>query len=84
MSESLSPTVAPNFDRLDRNRRRVLAALLTLDERGGFLGFREVAAEAGCSVSVAVKHLGWWRDRGFVAWEDGKAGTLRPLVEVVS
>ena len=44
---------------------------------------RAVAAAVGLSVNTTHDHLVRLRRLGLVAWEDGKTGTLRPLVEVV-
>jgi DNA-binding IclR family transcriptional regulator len=44
---------------------------------------RSVAAATGLSAARAHAQLVDLRRHGLVAWEDGKDGTLRPLVEVV-
>lgn len=46
--------------------------------------FEEVATMIGCAApSTAMLHLRKARDLSLVAWEDGKKGTLRPLVRFV-
>jgi predicted transcriptional regulator len=44
---------------------------------------RSVAAEIDRSVTVTYRKLQRLRAEGLVAWEDGQAGTLRPLVAEV-
>ena len=41
-----------------------------------------VALAAGCAWSTCVYHLNLLERAGLVAWEHGKAGTLRPLVRL--
>lgn len=61
-----------------------LLALLRVYERDGRATVRAVAAERGCSLNSAHKQLVELRDLGLADWDDGRAGTLRPLVAVVS
>lgn len=65
---------------------RVLLALLRVYERDGRATVRSVAAEAGLASYGRVQetHLSRLADAGLIAWEPGKAGTLRPLVGVVA
>jgi DNA-binding IclR family transcriptional regulator len=44
---------------------------------------RGAAADAQVPATTAYGSLTRLRDLGLVAWEDGKAGTLRPLVAAV-
>jgi DNA-binding IclR family transcriptional regulator len=60
-----------------------LLALLRLYERDGRATVRGVAAERGCALNSAHDQLVELRSLGLVTWEDGRAGTLRPLVAVV-
>jgi DNA-binding MarR family transcriptional regulator len=61
----------------------VLMALLRVYDRHGRATIRDVADEAGLSLSRTHSALGRLKLAGFVAWEPGRAGTLRPLVEEV-
>jgi predicted transcriptional regulator len=62
--------------RLPPAEEDVLAAVL----QGGRLTVRVLADRAGRSVSTVHAALVKLRDAGVVAWEDGRAGTLRSLV----
>lgn len=56
----------------------VLRAIVALQRRKGFLPtFREVAAEAGCSLSNVSNHVVAMRKRGLVSFEDRVSRTLR-------
>lgn len=44
---------------------------------------RAVARKANVALGHTHLQLTKLRDAGLVAWDEGKAGTLRPLVEVV-
>lgn len=60
-----------------------LMALVRVYERDGRATVRAVAAEAGRPLNATHSALVALRDRGFVTWESGKTGTLRPLLEEV-
>lgn len=60
-----------------------LLALLRVYERDGRATVRSVADERGVALSSAYRLLDELRNEGLVTWEDGQAGTLRPLVSVV-
>lgn len=61
----------------------VMLAFLHLWEKGEYIGFREIANAAGLSLETTHRYMRSLREQGFVDFEDGKAGTIRPLVEVV-
>lgn len=42
--------------------------------------YRSLAAELGMAYSTVEYHLLRLRNRGLVAWAEGKHGTIRPLV----
>lgn len=63
---------------------RVLLAVLALQADGLHLSVRSVAARAGLTVQPTHQQLQRLRDVGLVAWEPGRAGTLRPLVYVAA
>ncbi len=65
-------------------RTRVLLSVLRLHDLYGRVTVRAVAADIGCTVSVAHWHLNRLRDEGLVAWDDGTQGSLRPLVREVA
>lgn len=67
----------------ENNRTKVLLACLHIYERDGMVTMRQVADGAGVSLACAHDHLKALRSDGLVTWEDGKHGTLRPIVEVV-
>lgn len=74
----IEPDVAPA-------QTRVLLALLTVHGRDGHATIQAVGEQAGLSSKSTVWfHLEHLRRLGLVAWEDGKRGTLRPLVQVVA
>lgn len=77
----------PNVDDedvLEHGAVTTLIALIVVHELMGRATVREVAMFAGGrSVSTIHHHLLNLRDAGLVDWEDGKGGTLRPLVGVV-
>lgn len=58
---------------------RVLAAVRDVYARDGRATLRSVAAAAGLSLRPTHTHIRALRDAGLVAFEDGSAGTLRPL-----
>lgn len=63
---------------------RTLLALLDVYRRDGRATVRSVAAAAGLSsISTIHGNLAALADRGLVASERARSGTLRPLVEVV-
>lgn len=65
------------------NRTKVLLALVHLFEKNGWVTMRQVADGAGLSNTATYNHLKALRDDGFCEWEDGRFGTLRPLVSEV-
>lgn len=57
---------------------QILATLQAWHEATGFYPtFHELAGRLNASTSVIWRHLRQLRARGFVAYEDGKDGTLR-------
>lgn len=44
---------------------------------------REVAAEVGCALETAHRHLKAARELGLVGWESGRDGTMHTRTEVV-
>lgn len=63
---------------------RILLALVAEHDDQGRATVRSVAARAGRSVRVTHDHLRRLRWAEMVTWEDGTAGTLRPLVHTVT
>lgn len=60
---------------------RVFLALLAEWEEHGRVTVRSVAKRLGpAGVGSVHGHLSSLREAGLVAWEDGRGGTLRPLV----
>lgn len=60
---------------------RLLLAMVRVYDRQGRCTIREVVAEAGyASIGSTHKYLRELRAAGLVAWDDGRTGTLRPLV----
>lgn len=62
---------------------RVLLALVQVHETRGRATFREVADVAGLTVGYVYHVLRRLRDADLVAWDSGRAATLRPLVRRV-
>jgi Mn-dependent DtxR family transcriptional regulator len=81
VSESLSPTWPPAA--VDPGQTRVLVEVIRLHEESGYVTVRAVAAACGISTMGAHHRLRRLRDAGLVGWEDGRIGTLRPLVRRV-
>lgn len=50
----------------------------------GARSVRQVAAELGRSLDYTHRQLKEARDLGLVSWVDHRAGTLRPMVELVA
>lgn len=70
---------------LDGPALEVLLVVVMLHQRRRSLSIRDVMAITGHrSTNTVHEHLKFLRSRGFVDWEDGLAGTLRPLVHPVS
>lgn len=65
-------------------RTRVLLSLIRLHSTFGRATVRAIAADVGISVGTAHWHLQHLADEGLIAWDPGKRGTLRPLVERVA
>ena len=64
---------------------RTLLALIRLHEREGRATVRGLCRERGLKSPGQVhKHLQVLRDWGFVTWDDGMHGTLRPTVRRVA
>lgn len=63
---------------------RVLLAVVAEHHDHGRATVRSVAARADLSIRVTHQHLVRLRRRELVAFEDGRAGTLRPTVQVVA
>lgn len=59
---------------------RVLAALIDIVERDGRATVRSLAAEVDLQLNTVHSHLYSLKRAGLVHWEEGTAGTLRPLV----
>jgi SOS-response transcriptional repressor LexA len=58
----------------------VLRAVVRCHERDGRVTVRGVADEVGfASPNTAHVHLYALRERGLVAWDEGRAGTIRPV-----
>lgn len=69
---------------ISSSQTRVPVALIAVYQRDGRATVRSVVAEAGMkSPGSALRPLKLLRDAGLIAWEPGKAGTLRPLVQPV-
>lgn len=63
---------------------RVLLATVAVHARDGRATMRGVARAAGLStVSTAYYHLCALRNLGYVTWDSGVSGSLRPLVAPV-
>lgn len=73
LSEAISPAVTLTF-----------LALVVVHRAHGSATVREISlARGGCSAGAIHGHLVKLREAGLCDWEDGKIGTLRPLVAVV-
>ncbi len=62
---------------------RTLLALVLEYEDEGRATVRSVAARADRSIEVTHRDLTRLRSEGLVTWDDGRHGTLRPLVRRV-
>lgn len=71
------------FSRYDHNHAKVMLCLLHVYERDGRATFRQVADGAGLSLKTTYQHLIDLRAERQVDWQDGRSGTLRPLVREV-
>ena len=60
---------------------RVLCGLLYVDALVGRATFRSVALATGVGVGEVFYDLYFLRTLGLVDWDEGKSGTLRPLVD---
>lgn len=69
---------------MNDSQTRTLLALLTVYHRDGRATVRSVAAEGPLGVPGTHHNLKALRDAGLVSWEEGRHGSLRPLVEVVA
>lgn len=76
---STSSTLLAGTSSLTPTEYRALLAVM-----GGARSVRAVAAEIGRAVSTTYSALSWLRRLDLVAWDRGRAGTLRPSVRVVS
>lgn len=66
----------------DATRRRDLAAVWAVYERDGRATIRAVQRELGLRQPGRVLHrLRQLRDEGLVAFDDGRNGTLRPVLQ---
>ena len=63
---------------------KVMVATVFVHHLDGRCTVRSVAEAAGLSTATTYSHLCHLRRRGLVAWERGRAGTLRPLVAAVA
>lgn len=71
--------------RRDLLNTQILATLQAWHEATGFYpSVRELATRLNASTSVISAHLRQLRARGYVAFEDGKWGTLRLCVPLVT
>jgi DNA-binding IclR family transcriptional regulator len=70
----VSPPWRPERERVPTTQAAVLAALMRLDHPS----VRDVADAIGRSVSPTHRALLHLRDAGWVTWDDGVAGSLRP------
>ena len=61
----------------------MLALCVVYEVNGGRATVREVAFAADRSLSTTHHHLLELRDAGLCSWDDRRAGTLRPTVELV-
>ena len=68
---------------MDGPRLSVLLAVIAIHAQAGRMTVREVAEAVERNLSTTHAHLRWLRKHGWVTWEGGKAGTLRPLVKMV-
>jgi hypothetical protein len=63
---------------------RTLVALLSVHQRDGRATVRSVGEEAGhASTGTTHEQLHHLRNLDLLTWDEGRAGTLRPLVRVV-
>jgi hypothetical protein len=63
---------------------RTLLALVEVYEADGRATVRDVAVAAERSIQATHAQLRVLRAADFVTWEDGRAGTLRPLLRRVA
>lgn len=67
------------------SRTRVLLAVIALHDAYGYgPSYTDLEHRTGLTRGTLQAHLTHLRRSGLVAWEDGKARTLRPLVAVVA
>lgn len=60
-----------------------LLAVVDLHRAHGRVTIRDVCDAVGKSVQPVHRDLLALRERGYVTWEDGHKGTLRPLIKKV-
>src|SRR5690349_10765266 len=70
-------------DVIREGQTRTLLALVACHRRDGRATVRSVAEEAGRSVMTTYHNLLGLRERDLVTWDEGRTGTLRPLVAPV-
>lgn len=63
---------------------RVLLGVIETDECFGNVTYPDLLTYTQLSRTTIHKHLHRLRDRGLVTFEDGKKGTIRPLVRTVA
>lgn len=68
----------------ENTRTRVLLALLFVYRCDGRATVRTVSEAARRPFTTTYEALLSLRDEGLIAWEDGRSGTLRPLVGAVA
>lgn len=75
----------PSQDVLTPHQLRVLLAIVKLHREDGRVTVRAIQDEIGLlSPSTVHAHLHRLRNKRFVDWDEGKAATIRPLVDVVA
>lgn len=77
-SPNPTPGSAPSY--VGSGPTRVLLAALSLPSP---LTVRAVARKAGVALGYTHAHLCLLREAGLVTWDEGRQGTLRPLVRRV-
>lgn len=81
---TFAPFPPRSAEPMSEARLAVLLAVVAEHQDYGRATVRSVGDRAGLSSTSTVKaHLDRLRRDGWVTWEDGKTGTLRPLVRAV-
>lgn len=81
MNDTRTPTGAVT---LDEDEYRTLAALIAVYDAEGRATVRRVADAAAVPFGRCYRRLRRLRRLGLATWAPGKAGTLRPLYDIVA